>query len=726
MEQFTRIYYGLDNYGKKAIRPCPNLKYTTEFLYQNDTIGGILYHITLTGKLVVPEGMTNNPLPPFDDPPDVETLAESTVLGQQMRELNKLFSDNHKTLIMATTDEYGQAFRPILIANNILVRSINISPGTSNFVKEANYTIELESSHMLFSHDITQMDDFNDVFSGGIEKKMFERMMSKYMIDLTKFSIKEWNEDFQIQSGEDQTKPVTSVDRICDYGLETPNGTCDFPENLPAILTTLGGEHITITYSLNAVGKQVEWFEGKKGPLPAWEHAKRFVQTKLLERMGGLFTNFLPMNGFVTRENISAPLGNPGAFDDFKGPLQAFDDGSAIRLPTFAIYNEHFSFDVSESDGSFSVTYNAIMKRLCPDGETETYKLTYPEGPTYSNYCSNNAIHTIQKNINKTMEQNEYTMLDTQNVTITLNGTVQGLIPGGIMAPESKLYIDTTKKGSFLCYNPTTDTPNSFDRIHYAELAFDKIFDYNNYDLKAEFKTLFGVTPYHLRVSPSSRMLPSSMQVVRNMIEGTITWNATYSTKINCDPNNFEINVSTKQPTPIIAEFTVPNNNVRDANGDICYTGRGYPVIQLLGTQSPKTIDVSINASVAHDFNKCCLGSNANYNLIDYEFFGFKTKDGESRLESFIIPSGMVIPYISDKYALTRKVKTSSYPGGQMSFSLSYVCADICEIDDYFKDVKFKPAYPLETSLPLPEFTDPPEDNDSEPWLIQESQGGNN
>jgi hypothetical protein len=97
--------------------------------------------------------------------------------------------------------------------------------------------------------------------------------------------------------------------------------------------------------------------------------------------------------------------------------------------------------------------------------------------------------------------------------------------------------------------------------------------------------------------------------------------------------------------------------------------------MQLLGTYTPKTIDVSIKANVGSDFNKCCLGTSANWNLLDYNFI---------QLESFILPSGMNIPYVGENYALTKKTKSVSYPKGDMNFSLSYVCSDFCEIDDYF------------------------------------------
>jgi hypothetical protein len=185
-----------------------------------------------------------------------------------------------------------------------------------------------------------------------------------------------------------------------------------------------------------------------------------------------------------------------------------------------------------------------------------------------------------------------------------------------------------------------------------------------------------------LSVSPTSNLKPSNIVITRNFLQGVINYTATYNNTFNCDPNNLEIQLSVKEPTPLIAEFTIPNNNYKDQAGNVCDNGKGYNVIQLLGTKTAKTIDVTINGNVSLDFNRCCLGTNNNWNLFDYDFV---------RLESFALPKGATIPDITDDYILTKKTKSITYPEGKLSISLSYICSTVCEIDDYFKELVPRP-----------------------------------
>lgn len=626
------MFYGPTGQADKAyhISPCPNISYSTEPYYVGGVVAGVKYNINLNGMLVA-------------------TDKGAASIFEQMRSLNELFKENHYVLTVCAGEAVNKGglnnLKIVMVANNILVRNITFNEGKNNYTQTVPYSIELESMHITF-------DPITDDLNGMLDADMLANMDTPEMVPLKRYSIKDWEEQFNLNTGEDQTRRTTSVERICDYGLP---GDCDTAAM--GILTTLGGEYFTVSYSIKATGKQIAFNKGNN-VMPGWEHAKRFAQRKLEVQVGGFFQSFLGMNGDVDIDQ----KGGQGAAGAFSG----FDN---VR---FGLYNEHYSFDVSESDQTFGITYNAMIKRKCP-----SQSLGLPlVSDYYTTYCDDDVLHTVTKNVQRSMEQNEYTQLDTQNTTITLSGSIKGLIEGiGV----SRFRIDTTRSGSFLTCGFNT---LNRDRYSAASIAFDRIFDYNNYDLKPDFKALFGVTPYHLRVSPTSRMLPANISVVRNHIEGTIDYTATYSTSVNCDPNNFEIQISTKHPNPVVAEMTVPNNNIRDVNDKLCDTGKGYNVIQLLGTKTPLTIDVSINASVANDFNKCCFGTNENYNMLDYDFF---------RLTSFVLPPGMVIPYISDSYALTKKTKSVKYPAGSMSFSLSYICGDFCSIENYFSDVNFKP-----------------------------------
>lgn len=649
------------------------MSYSTEALYQNDIVAGFLHKITLEGQMLTSD---------FG-------YGGSFGASSAMQYLNDVFSSNGHLLEIDEIEPKGM--QPILLANDIIVRSISFNESPNNWTQYINYTVELESMNLLTGRDLTQALEM--IRQGSTDARIIANMGSPFMVNMDSYHIKDWNEQFDIQTGENQITRTTIAERKFDYGEDIESTPID-------IVTTMGGEYFTITYSITATGKQKMFktpannFNSNEAKvLPAWEHAKRFVHTTLINKMSGLFGNFLSMNGNVTRENLGAQNGN-GAFGSFIDNHR----NNNFSYPSYGLYNEHVSFDVSESAGTFSATYNAIIKRHCP---TELTNGQYEENPAgdrsesrddmsaiytydtdYVYPCYDHVLHTVTKTVDKTYEANEYPTIANVVNSITINGTITGLVPGGIMNPQSRIKINSLPTGSFLCYNTDITHPNTgdiggVDKSYHANIAFDRIFDYNRYDLRNKFKYLLGVTPYALGVSPTATMRPSSMNITRDLMSGTVTYSATYDTKYNCDPNNFEINVSTNESVPVMGEFVIPNNNTRDINGDVCETGLGFSAIQLLGTFTPKTIDVSINASVSADFNKCCLGTSENWNLFDYDFL---------RMEGFILPSGMNIPYVSDKYVLTKQTKSVSYPAGDMSFSLSYVCADICEIRGYFTD----------------------------------------
>lgn len=631
-------------YNGNLIRPTPNINYNTEIIYKNDVVAGYTYKITLVGNIIATDF--------------VGGIAEGITY------INNVFSSNGYTL--ETRAFYTKAFEtPVFMANGILVRNIRFEETPNNWTQSAKYTIELESTNVLVGEDLQQYEI--SVKRGDLNPATISNLNSPYMADIGGYTIKDWTEQFDVQTSENQIQRTTVVEKRFDYNqpLEsTPIST----------VTTLGGEYFTIAYTVKATGKQSVFVDpnGTKRMLPAWEHAKRFVHTKLLQQMGGLFNNFLNLNGQVDISDLgNNTLNQNGVFSNFKN-LHA---NGITAFPSFGIYNEYVSFDVSESDGTFSATYNAIVKRHCPFDDVGGFI-----NSDYTFACYDNVLHTVSKSVTKSFDANEQNTLANQNTAITINGTITGLVPGGIFSPGSRIHINNLTTGSFLCYNANSQYPQvggagGYDKSYYANFAFDNLFNYNAFDLIPKFKDLLGVTPFALNVSPTASLLPSNMNVTRDLINGTLNYTATYDTKYNCDPNNFEINVSTNEAVPVVAEFTVPNNNVVDANGVLCDNGKGYNVMQLLGTFTPKTIDVSIKASVRSDFNKCCLGTDENWNLFDYNFV---------QLQSFVIPQGMNIPYIGENYALTKKTKTVSYPQGDMSFSLSYVCADFCEIKDYF------------------------------------------
>lgn len=680
-------------YDNKLITPSPTLSYSTDFGYVGDLATGYQYSITLKGKCIAPSvSKYSNHQVSVDDPKQLNS--ETATIAKDM--LEKMFSHNNKTLKITSN---GWA---IFAATGVKVKKIDFPGNIKSWGAYIEYSITLECEHLFVGPEV--QPNLAAIELGQENLIISRNLQSSLAQPIENHKIATFSENFSMDTSE-----IINRNTIYNDDIELVN--------------ILGGDHIKITYTCSAEGKYDTVLSSQTQP--AFQHAKKFVHLKLLEQMGGLFAAFMNMDAVQFRENLHSENG-PGAFLEF-------------QTNQYKIFNESFSFEVSESNGTFSVTYNAILKRPCDaNAPTQKINLKYQEslqGNRYDNPpelynpteatepdfsypsiqgepifaavgsvnsdeiglvqgdtgCREDVMHTVQKTVNKTYnatEDRDIEMLDldrdgilegvvvNQDIEITINGSIEGLVYGGVGLSSAKLVINNLRQGttSFLTYNPSSNLPGN-DRYGAASQAFNAIFDYKKYDLNQNFKASLGITPSALAVSPTSTLAPSKMTVIRNHLEGKIDYSATYNNIYNCDPNNFDINLTVDYPVPVVAEFTVPNNNIKNAENIVCRGNRGYKVIQLLGTQTPKRINVSITANVGQDWNKCCFGTTDNWNLLDYNFF---------TLQNFIIPKGMQIPYISEDYVLLEKTKSVTYPRGNMSISLSYLCSDVCEIDDYF------------------------------------------
>lgn len=677
-------------YNNSLIEPSPKMSYQMNLDYSNDAIHGYHYSITLNGYCVAPPNSSAH-------------ITRSLAAKQQ---IENIFGQNHGTLKIVTLGSDG--FRSLMYATGIIIEKIDFPQNENYWAKYINYTITLKANHLFIGDDITGLAPF--IETGEEDLSLTQNLDTPLLVDITNHKIRSFTESFDINTSNHTEKNSIFLNTLLagnnlivpvEQGQVDSNASKEIGDTY--LSSELGGEYCEITYSISAVGKH-DIQNGATNPttLPAWEHAKRFVHRKLLVQMGGLFSRFLNINNQSVRELLHDNTLGEGIFVDFENK-------------DYRIYNEHYSFEISESAGSFSVTYNAIIKRNCTQDDgyltaTETlnpYSNDYiseassntsiiPNEPeTNDRGCSQDVIHTVRKTVNKTYNANEDINDVNKEIEITIDGTIEGLVPGGILFSGSKFIINNLTqpgKTAFLAYNDAVNplglvNAGGVDKYSYAEDAFNRIFNEKKYDLTRAFKESVGVTADALSVSPTATLRPSRMSITKDFLRGTINYNAVYDNKYNCDPNNFEIQLKVDYPNPVIAEFVIPNNNLKNSVGKVCPKSRGYNLIQLLGTKTAKRIDVSINASVAQDFNKCCLGTADNWNLFDYDFL---------TLQEFIIPSGMNIPYIGDDYVLVDKTKRFTFPGGDLSISLSYVCADTCDIDGYFteKGVPFNSINP--------------------------------
>lgn len=383
--------------------------------------------------------------------------------------------------------------------------------------------------------------------------------------------------------------------------------------------------YFNITYTLSAIGKHD--LSDSKTTLPAWEHAKRYVHT----HMKRYFQNL--MNNIVDNVDI---YGNP----------------------SFKIFNETYNVNTSESEGSFEVQFSCLVKERCPIIFTQVG-------------CSDNCLHSVSKKVNRSFKANEETNTFNQEISITVEGEIQGLIPGG----DGRIIVENIPPtvGTFLIH-----TNSLIDKNDSADELLGSIYSRNSADLSDAFKTVLGITHNNLAINPMTKILPSKSTVTRNYLNGTINYALEYNNSFNCPTNHYEVTISVDKPTPIIAEFTIPNNNLVNgvpipANPIL---GLGYSYIQRLNTQTAKKINVNINGTIGNAASRCCIGgSESNSNLFSYTDF--------ISLPNFIIPSGAIIPNIGDNYVITRREKKITFPKGDFNLTLEYICVgpnSVCPI----------------------------------------------
>ena len=298
-----------------------------------------------------------------------------------------------------------------------------------------------------------------------------------------------------------------------------------------------------------------------------------------------------------------------------------------IGAITYLPYNETISCDVSESDGSFSANYSCILK-------------SNATGMTNS---SSNVIHTVNKSRSRNFEGGKNTY------TISIDGTIQGLYLGGLIFSNGNFGLPQT--GSLII--KANDIANKYSGASsfYTNIGLED-------DLVDTFKNTLGITYAELNITPEACITlppypkPSSFNLTRNYIEGNITYAAEYDTNSACNKEGEfiqSVSITTDNPVPVLAEFTIPNFGT---------------IIQDLKTVTAKKINIEISARKQKK-KECCPGDiNA---LI------------QNSCQAISLPSGVTEPDPT-KYVLTQKQRTDNKLDGSYTISLSYICAPGCEI----------------------------------------------
>ena len=505
-----RLYYGYPGSEARVV-PAPAVAISTELNYANDNVIGYKYILTLTGYITaIDTRNSETALQGFD---------EVLVRADEMR---NIFNKNGANLIVKDIDN-----NDLLKAHGSKIVSINMDPNNNNWVNYINYSVVIEFNEIDYiGCDNNSENSCSDVKVGNYANNL---------VNISKHKIKTFNDSWQINLGDNIYNNL--------YGL--PN------------------EHFEVTYTISAEGYH-SYQKDTGYVLPAWEQAKNFCQDRLYDQIrNGLISNILK-----TQTNTACEPDNSSTIDsihdidtDEKGILN-------LNSNRYDIFNEKINCETSESNGTFSLTYSAIIKDI----------------HTVNNFDSHsNCIHTV--NITKQISDNN----TERAVQVNVNGTIQGLVRGGLI--NGNYQLELPQQGTLLI-----NRDNNVNKYDNAQRAYNQeIYGYG--DFRLNFKNLIGITfgVFGVNCSSDNGPAPNDYSSNHNYNEGQITYAATFNSKNVCLGNTYYSNVTAnvKDPVESIVEFTIP--------------GRAKTYIQKLNTYSQKTITLNIEGRITPD---CCSDFN--------------------------------------------------------------------------------------------------------------------
>jgi hypothetical protein len=601
----VKIYYGPLDSDHRLV-PAPMITISKENTYSNDSIIGYTYTITLNGSA------TGFDLRDVSGEYDMNNYqyAFASVLDH-IYKIRKILSQNGNILNIVNADDES-----ILKAKGGILRSFNFDESDNNWRHYANYTATIEFSAIEFIGADWQTFTPEDCTNLHLSSDSYPSDNTG-ILDISQFKVKTFDDSWSITF--DENDAFNRV-KLNDVG-----------QNL-----NIDNNSFTIQYNISATGKHYFVYDDEEANtsklLPAWEQAKNFVQYRLWNQVTNL------ING-VLKNTATSSCTPTDTFDTAHVPGIS-DQGlmKDIGNSKYKIYNETITCETSESDGSFSATYSAIVKNN---------KTTDFSGP--------DAKHTVSKTMSVTNSASN------SIYSITVTGSIEGLIEGGII--RSSKPIELPETGSILIYNGGSNTKYSN-----AKLILDKIyseFDYNGgfgisgkKDLKKIYKDKLGITTSALGFSPNiddpvaDPPHPTSFNLTHDYNTGTITYSAEYSSNNACGRSYQQVSVQTSFPNKVIATFNIPKSN-------------SCPFIQELGTYTIKTVSVTVEGK---DFSS--NGKPRPINLMN------EILCGNCLAEQYLPVSLPVVNGI-----LTQKQYTKNPIDGSYTLNLNYICDNIgCNI----------------------------------------------
>lgn len=480
--------------------------------------------------------------------------------------------------------------KKIIKAKGGTLRSLSFDNGENNWVAFAPFSAEIEFNELEI---LTENFDCNNIY---IDSKSH----SSNLVDISKYKIKEFTDSWNLSLDDESYNFFDESDSGGSLGVNN--------------------SVFKLTYNVSAVGKnyyQAPELVGQDAQLlPPWVHAKNFSQNRLVNRVKSV-VNSLKYSGSSCSpsESLSSvhSEGN-GIYQQIKA--------------SYDIFNETASCSASESDGSFSLEYSCILK-----------------SKNTSAFSSANTLHTINKTINKTLEGKR------NNITINIEGNIQGLSLGGLFQGEGNFSIPDS--GSLI-------SPNSTGiRITSAQSLLNSLLKADQKDLIDSLKTALNITKTELEITDNKcePIKPSSVNLTTNFMDGSITYAFVYdSNRCKSEDGLTNVRISIEEPVSVFSELIVPN---------------GDYVVQDIGTKTARR--VTLTASVLN--RRVCCGQNDNGAKIIEQLIYFQGTDMETVFAGVIqFPDELI-------YTITSKEYTYNFIEGSYNLTLAYICNPSCDIE---------------------------------------------
>jgi hypothetical protein len=499
------------------ISPAPSITINPEIYYSNDNVIGYTYIVTLNGYA--------NALRKDLSESSVDFGVDKTI--DHIGYLREVFNFNGGNLYIQKNNT------TILVAKGATIQQLSFNESDNRWVNYSPFTIQLAFNEI-------DLPGCSNNAAIGCNSSIFHAGQSKTvtadnLVDITKYKIKEFSDKWSFTIDNTiYSDPINSLFKI--------------------------------SYTLSATGQN---YYVNDNLVPAWQQAKMFVQDRLYDQVKSLVGSILEINPNdsedgcgpdKTLEDLHTAEGSDGLLDQFI----LLNAECETTPPNYGIFNETISCDTSESDGTFSITYNATLKNIDP----------------LLSSVENAVIHTTTHNL-------VVSEGPPNNSTINVQGNIQGLVRGGFIYHNNDFTLP--KNGLFISTVDSAETKYSNALSYYNTVVGDTS------DLFDSFKEKINVKKSQLSMKGQDGYPKvASFSLDHNYHDGSISYSATYDRQISENLNRgfFNISVVRNDPIEIVQQFIIPGR----ANG---------PIIQKLGMKTQGTISINIEGS--HPDNINCL-----------------------------------------------------------------------------------------------------------------------